>query len=230
MNPTVLEDGPRERRPVRIVILESHVVVRDGLTALLGHRDDIEVVAAVADGREALKVVAAETPDVVVMEPATPSTGGMETIRRMSELPSPPRVVALSDYSTGDPVRPALEAGAHAFVSKRGASGLLIDAIHAVHEGRFFMCPIVADVLLRMMASPPSDVAPESTPTKLLTAREREVLGLIAQGQTDRQIAGLLSLSIKTVNSHRTRIMAKLGVRNVGMLVRRAIELRLIEV
>jgi DNA-binding NarL/FixJ family response regulator len=222
--------NPPPRNPIRIVIVEPHIVIREGLTALLAKYDDVEIVGTLATIGEGAELVGRKGADVMLVEVAQPGGGGavdIGAIRSISALPSAPAVVILSNYSTAEHLLPALRAGVRGFVSKQGGSTALIDGIHRVAEGRLYMCPIVADLFLRTLVLP--GTTREGTPSKPLTAREREVLALIGRGKTDREIGGMLGLSASTVHSHRIRIMGKLDVHGIAMLIRRAMQLGLIE-
>jgi DNA-binding NarL/FixJ family response regulator len=229
----VLMDGTspsEERAKIRVVIVEPQEVVREGLRLLLAANRDIEVVAAVASGEDAFAVTTSDLPDVVVTELTLPDARGLDKIRQLAALRPAPHVLVLSNFRLKDEVTAAFEAGARGCVSKLDGSGPLIQGIFAVQNGELFVAPMVRDLILRTYAGSSGGAVPEIRPGKNLTAREREVLRLISHGKTDRQTAELLNLSVKTVHTHRTNIMGKLGVHNVTMLIRRAIQLGIIEV
>ena len=214
---------PLERtgETVRVLLVEWYGVLRDALAAWLGQQDRLQVVACVSSIDDAISALSQTPTDVILMD--APRVGDMESLKGLVAAAPSTRIVVLSDPSSAEEVGRALRAGAQGFVSKKGASDLLAKGIHLVHEGSRFMCPIILDLYLRSTTGQSEAVAPPRH--SQLTPREREVLELISQGRTDRQIGGLLSLSIKTVHTYRTRIMEKLDVHSVGLLVRRAFQL-----
>lgn len=224
--------GPvsQERRKIRIAIVEPQEVVRDGLRLVLAAHEDIDVVATAGTGEEAFDVASNELLDVVVTELALPDARGLDKIRQLTALRPAPNVLVLSTFRVKDEVTAAFEAGARGCVSKQDGSGPLAEGIYAVQAGELYVAPMVRDLILRSYAGSPGADSSEARPGKNLTAREREVLRLISHGKTDRQTAELLHLSVKTVHTHRTNIMGKLGVHNVTMLIRRAIQLGIIDV
>jgi DNA-binding NarL/FixJ family response regulator len=224
--------GPvaEEGRKIRVVIVEPQEVVRDGLRLLLASHDDIDVVATAATGEEAFRVASQDPPNVIVTELTLPDARGLDNIRQLAALEPAPQVLVLSTFRAKDEVTAAFEAGARGCVSKLDGSGPLLDGIYAVQSGELYIAPVVRDLILRSYAGSPGTAGAEGRPGKNLTSREREVLRLISHGKTDRQTAELLQLSVKTVHTHRTNIMAKLGVHNVTMMIRRAIQLGIIDV
>ena len=156
-----------------------------------------------------------------------PSAAEVDSVRQLTVAAPLRRIVVLSDLSSGEHVGRALRAGAQGFVSKRGSSDMLIHGVRIVYKGSRYMCPSVLDLYLRSTTNGGSHVEVQA-PKHQLTRREREVLELISQGRTDRQIGEMLELSIKTVHTYRTRIMEKLDVHSVGLLVRRAFQLGLL--
>jgi DNA-binding NarL/FixJ family response regulator len=219
-----------DRAKIRVVIVEPQEVVRDGLRLLLASHGDIEIAATASNGEQAFSITSNELPDVVVTELTLPDARGLDKIRQLTALRPAPQVLVLSTFRLKDEVTAAFEAGARGCVSKLDGSGPLVEGIYAVQSGELYVAPMVRDLILRTYAGSPGTDGPEVRPGKNLTAREREVLRLISHGKTDRQTAELLNLSVKTVHTHRTNIMGKLGVHNVTMLIRRAIQLGIIEV
>jgi DNA-binding NarL/FixJ family response regulator len=213
---------------IRVLLVDDHAVLRDGLRALLNMHDDIEVVAVAGDGREAIDLVRHYAPDVVVMDMAMPGMEGLEATRRIVEERPQTRVLVLSQHDNERYILPVLQAGAMGYVLKRAASDDLVTAIRLVYRGDPYLPPLIAKVVLRDYRQ---HTGPEAeTEDYGLTAREKEVLKLVAEGRTSREIAELLYVSNKTVMSHRANIYKKLGTHNRTELVKYAIRRGLIEV
>jgi DNA-binding NarL/FixJ family response regulator len=204
--------------PIRILIADDHAVVADGLKHLIEAQGDLEVVATVGDGREAVRVARELKPDVVLMDLSMPELNGADATRAILEREPQCRVIVLSMYAEREYVRRALRAGAAGYVVKRSAAKEVVDAIRAVHAGQRYLSPKVADVVIGDYAEERDD------PLARLSAREREVLQLLAEGRTGAEIAQRLSLSQKTVETYRARLVEKLGIRDVAGLVRFAIQ------
>jgi DNA-binding NarL/FixJ family response regulator len=205
--------------PIRILIADDHGVVAEGLKHLVEAQTDMEVVALVADGREAVQHARDTQPDVVLMDLSMPELNGAEATRAILERDPKCRVIVLSMYSQREYVRRALKAGAAGYVVKRSAAKEVVEAIRAVHAGQRYLSPRVADVVLEDYTDERQD-----DPLARLSAREREVLQLLAEGRTGAQIAERLSLSQKTVETYRARLVEKLGIRDLAGLVRFAIQ------
>jgi len=206
---------------IRIVLADDHHIVRDGLRSLLEEQDDMEVIAEAENGRDAVALAAELRPDVVVMDVGMPDLNGMEATRQVLERARGTRIVALSMHSDRRFVAGMLEAGASGYVIKDAAFEELARAIRAAVDGRTFLCPAVAGVVVEDYLSRPATGEP--TPARPLTPREREVLQLLAEGGSTKQIAARLGVSVKTVETHRSRIMAKLDIRSVAELTKYAI-------
>jgi DNA-binding NarL/FixJ family response regulator len=204
---------------IRILIADDHGVVAEGLKHLVEAQTDMEVVSLAVDGREAVRQARDLHPDVVLMDLSMPELNGADATRAILERDPRCRVIVLSMYSEREYVRRALKAGAAGYVVKRSAAKEVVDAIRAVHAGQRYLSPRVADVVL-------DDYAGEGADDLLskLSQREREVLQLLAEGHTGAQIAERLSLSQKTVETYRARLVEKLGIRDVAGLVRFAIQ------
>ena len=204
--------------PIRILIADDHAVVADGLKHLIEAQGDLEVIATVGDGREAVRVARELKPDVVLMDLSMPELNGADATRAILEREPRCRVIVLSMYAEREYVRRALRAGAAGYVVKRSAAKEVVEAIRAVHAGQRYLSPKVADVVIGDYAEERDD------PLARLSAREREVLQLLAEGRTGAEIAQRLSLSQKTVETYRARLVEKLGIRDVAGLVRFAIQ------
>ncbi|HUG79731.1 MAG TPA: response regulator transcription factor [Burkholderiales bacterium] len=203
---------------IRILIADDHAVVADGLKHLIEAQGDLEVIATVGDGREAVRVAHELRPDVVLMDLSMPELNGADATRAIREREPQCRVIVLSMYADREYVRRALRAGAAGYVVKRSAAKEVVEAIRAVHAGQRYLSPKVADVVIGDYAEERDD------PLARLSAREREVLQLLAEGRTGAEIAQRLSLSQKTVETYRARLVEKLGIRDVAGLVRFAIQ------
>jgi DNA-binding NarL/FixJ family response regulator len=205
--------------PIRVLIADDHGVVAEGLKHLIEAQQDLQVIGIVADGREAVRLARESQPDVVVMDLSMPELNGADATRAILERDPKCRVIVLSMYAEREYVRRALRAGAVGYVVKRSAAKELVDAIRAVHAGQRYLSPRIADVVIDDYSAEERD-----DPLAKLSAREREVLQLLAEGHTGAQIAERLSLSQKTVETYRARLVEKLGIRDVAGLVRFAIQ------
>lgn len=205
---------------IRILIADDHGVVAEGLQYLVAANSDFEVVGQVADGREAVRRALELEPDIVVMDMAMPLMNGIEATRLIHDRIPGTRVIMLSMYSNPEYVYRALEAGASGFVVKRSAARELVNAIRVVHSGRRYLGAQVAeDVIERFI----EEGAPKD-PLSLLSSRERQVLQLLAEGKPVAEIAGILSISPKTVETYRWRMFEKLDIHDLPTLVRFAIQ------
>jgi DNA-binding NarL/FixJ family response regulator len=205
--------------PIKILIADDHGVVAEGLKHLIEAQPDMAVVAMAADGREALRLARESAPDVVLMDLSMPELNGADATRAVLERDPRCRVIVLSMYAEREYVRRALKAGASGYVVKRSAAKEVVDAIRAVYAGQRYLSPKVADVVI-------DDYTAEDKqdPLARLSAREREVLQLLAEGRTGAEIAARLALSQKTVETYRARLVEKLGIRDVAGLVKFAIQ------
>jgi DNA-binding NarL/FixJ family response regulator len=212
---------------IRVVVVDDHHLVRQGIRALLEKSEDVDVVGEAADGREAIDLVERLLPDVLVMDVAMPRLNGIEAAGRIHALGVPTRVIILSMYSDRSLVRQALHKGAVGYLLKRSVAEELVLAVRAASRGEVFLSPEVSrSVVNDLLATSAAPV--ESGPLDRLTAREREVLQLIAEGHTNRSIAQMLGLSIKTIEKHRSSLMTKLDIHDVAGLVRFAVKHRLV--
>ena len=204
---------------IRILIADDHAVVAEGLKHLIEAQQDLQVVAIVGDGREAVRIAKESQPHVVLMDLSMPELNGADATRAIVENDPRCRVIVLSMYAEREYVRRALKSGAAGYVVKRSAAKEVVDAIRAVHGGQRYLSPRVADAVIE-------DYAADGKADLLerLSAREREVLQLLAEGRTGAEIAARLSLSQKTVETYRARLVEKLGIRDVAGLVKFAIQ------
>ncbi len=208
---------------IRVLLADDHAILRDGIRALLGDEPDMQVVGEADNGRLAVEQARALQPDVVLMDIAMPLLNGLEATRQIARDCPGVRVLILTMHQNEEYVQQVLAAGAAGYVLKHAAGHELVTAIRAVAAGGAFFSPMVARVLAdAYVESLSADEAP--TPADELTAREREVLQLVAEGYTNRQIAALLSISIKTVKTHRLHLMQKLALHDRGELIKYAIQ------
>jgi two-component system response regulator NreC len=202
---------------IRILLADDHKIIRDGLRSLLAKQHDMEVIAEAEDGRTAVQLARELLPTVIVMDIAMPDLNGVEATRQVLEINPGMKVVALSMQSDGPVVRRMFQAGAAGYLLKDCAFEELVKAIRTVLNGRTYLSPDIAGVVVRNLASPEPNMASP------LTAKEREVLQLIAEGKSTKEVAQVLSVSVKTIDTHRQHIMDKLDIHNVAELTRYAI-------
>jgi DNA-binding NarL/FixJ family response regulator len=209
---------------IRVLIADDHGIVRSGLTMLIDRQTDMTVAAEAEDGLEAVERALAEHPDVAVLDVSMPRLTGLQAARQIRSHDEDIHVLMLSMHEEEGYFFEALEAGASGYVSKRGADSDLIEAIRTVSEGRPFLTSRAQGALMRQWLEDG-----RTGPRDDLTPRELEVVKLIAEAYTNRQIAEALNLSEKTVESHRGNVLAKLGMRDRVELVRYAIRRGLVE-
>ena len=207
---------------IRLLVVDDHTLVRDGIRALLGLVADIEVVGEATNGKEALEKVAQLAPDVVLMDLAMPIMGGLEATRRIRRQFPATKVLALTQYDDSEYVVPVIEAGARGFVTKMAAFTELTSAIQAVYKGDSFLSPSAAAALVQECQQK-TNAEGETDPYQQLTDREREVLKLVVEGHTAREIADMLVVSHKTVEWYKTSLMNKLNIHNRTDLIKFAI-------
>jgi two-component system response regulator NreC len=211
---------------IRILIADDHGVLRAGLRALLNAEPDLQVVGEAAEGNEALRLARALQPDVVLMDISMPDLGGIEAARQLVGRQPNSRVLILTMHEDKALLQEAIRAGASGYILKRAVESELVNAIRAVMRGDLYIHPGMTRALL-------PDRAPEAsskeTAAGVPTPREMEVLRLIVTGHTNRQIAGILTISVRTVESHRASLMGKLGLHSRVELVRYAAKHGLLE-
>jgi len=205
---------------IRILIVDDHAIMRDGIRALLGLHDDIEIVGEASEGREAIEKARDLMPDVVVMDIAMPGMDGLEAARRIMRKIPKTKVLVLTQYDNKEYVFPVIEAGASGFISKVAASSELASGIRAVHNGDSYLSPSVTKLMIEDFQH---SGRASNDPYKQLTNRERDVLKLVAEGHATQEIADMLVISPKTVEGHRTNLMAKLGIHNRTELIKYAL-------
>ena len=214
-------------RPARILLADDHTLVRRGVRLILQGEPGLEVVAEAADGAEAIEVANTVDIDLAILDVAMPRMTGLQAARELSRRPSPPRILMLSMYDSEQYFFESLKAGACGYVLKSVADQDLISACHAALRGEPFLYPGALSTLMRDFLERAR--RGETLPTRVLTAREDEVLKLIAEGHSSKDIAATLTISLKTVESHRANILQKLGMRDRTELTRYAIRAGLVE-
>ncbi|HAH30681.1 MAG TPA: DNA-binding response regulator [Elusimicrobia bacterium] len=206
----------------KILICDDHKIFREGLRALLEKQADIKVVGEARDGIEAVRLTKELSPDIVIMDISMPGLNGIEASRKLAKAHKIARVIALSMHNDRKYVTEIFKAGARAYLLKDSAFEELLDAIKAVNCGRFFLSAgITSLVLSDYIKGPAGD--PRS-PFNILSSREREVLQLLAEGLRTKEISHKLSLSIKTVETHRKKIMEKIEITSIAGLTRYAVK------
>jgi two-component system, NarL family, response regulator NreC len=223
----VLESSARMSDPIRVVLVEDHQIVRQGLRALLEGTDDVVVIAEADNGHDGVEIAKQHRPDVVVMDLNLPGLNGVDATKAIRQAVPEAHVLILSMYSTEEHVRPAIRAGAEGYLLKGSGLSDLVAAIKAVSTGNAFFSPQVAKIVLDDSRRAAQGGIPDRAGSEL-TPRERQILKLVAEGRSSPEIAKDLNLSVKTVEGHRGRIMAKLDTKNVAGLVRHAIRLGLV--
>jgi len=207
--------GPRR---IRVLLADDHGVVRQGFRLILSQHADLEVVGEAADGREALRLSHELKPDVVVLDIAMPELNGVEATRLIRQECPECDVLVLSMHKDAPYVRETLRAGAKGYLLKDAIDGDLVTAVRAVARGEGFLSPAISATVLSDYQKHVGD------PLDQITPRERQLLQMLAEGKTSKDIAIELKISVYTVDAHRSRIMRKLGLRSIGDLVRFAIQ------
>lgn len=208
----------------KVLLVDDHAIMRDGIRALLSNCEDIEIVGEAEDGKEAIDKTHLLSPDVVIMDITMPRMDGLEAIRRIKRKQPRVKTLVLTQHENQEYILSVIKAGASGYMPKKAVGSDLIAAVRALRKGESFLYPQAASVLI-------SDYLQHSEhndPYDKLTAREREILKLVAEGRTSREIAAMLFLSIKTVTGHRNKLMQKLDLHNRSDLVRYAMRKGLI--
>ena len=207
---------------IRVLLADDHAVLRAGLRALLDAEPDLEVVGEASTGEEAITQAASLKPDVIVMDLSMPGAGGLEATRQIAGRPASPKVLVLTMHPEEDYLMPVLEAGGSGYVRKTSADEDLTRAIRTVAKDEVFLYPTSASLLLRRYKVKQS--GDEEDPLEQLSERERDVLGMTAEGYSSREIGEKLFISPKTVDTYRARVMEKLELTHRSELVRFALE------
>jgi len=212
---------------IHILIADDHTLLRNGICAILKDEQDMVIVGEANDGREAVRLAGQLKPNVVLMDIAMPLLNGLEATRQIKREHPEINVLVLTMYDNEEYFRKMLEVGASGYIIKRAAATELVSAIRAVYHGEAVLSPAITRLLLEDYLN--HDLRNEKDDPNALSSREREVLQLIAEGKTSREIAEILNLSVKTVQSHRTNLMQKLDLHDRGELIKYAIQKKIIE-
>ena len=213
---------------IRILLVDDHTILRDGIRLLLEAEPDMTVVGEAEDGRTAVKLACQLKPDVVLMDIAMPLLNGLEATRQIKHDCPHAKVLILTMHENEEYIRQALASGAMGYILKDAAARELLNAIHAVHRGEAILSPAVTRLVVENYLRW-GDIQKDSS-TNRLSPREREVLQLIAEGYSNKQIAEILCISIKTVQAHRMNLMSKLGLHDRAELIKYAIQRKIIDI
>jgi DNA-binding NarL/FixJ family response regulator len=203
---------------IRILIADDHVIIRSGLRLLLEQQPDFKVIAEANDGREALQMVSKFHPEVAILDIGMPQLNGIEATRQIVAQEPATQVVILSMHADEGYVLRALKAGAKAYIVKNSAEADLIRAVRSVAEGKSFFSPVISKMLLEDYVRQVREKEVEDS-YDLLTPREREVLQMVAEGRSNKDVANILNLSLHTVETHRGNILEKLGLHGIPELI-----------
>jgi DNA-binding NarL/FixJ family response regulator len=210
-------------KKIRIFLVEDHTILREGLRALLTAEPNFEIIGEAADGREAVRFVEKQVPDLILMDLSMPRMTGMDAIREIKKRYPATKIIALTVHKTEEYLRTTLQAGADGYVLKDATHEELMLAIQNVLKGKTYLSPGVSDKVIEGYLEGKESQIPSST-LGLLSQREREVLKLIAEGYKNKEIAADLCISLKTVEKHRANLMKKLDLHNAAALTAYAIE------
>ena len=213
---------------IRVAVADDHNLVRQGIRAILEKSPDIEVVGEAADGQAALDLVQATTPDVLLMDIVMPRLNGTQVLERLQRMKTTTNVVILSMYSDENLIYQVLNRGAKGYLLKRSVTEELLLAIRSAHQNEMFLSPAISNLVLQEYLTSKQQVLDERGVFESLTPREREVLQLIGEGNTNAAIAHKMGISEKTVEKHRASLMDKLDIHDLVGLIRYAIKNRLI--
>jgi DNA-binding NarL/FixJ family response regulator len=211
-------------KPIRVLLIDDHALVRAGIRALIGQLEEVEVAGEAAGGREALRLIEELQPDIVLLDIAAPGMSGLEVLTEIAKRFPQVRVIILTVHEAGEYALGALRAGAAGYLPKSAASNELKEAIETVARGETY---VSSDIAKRTVLEQARESQDERSLEKL-TPRQREILTLIAEGNSTREIAHCLKISVKTVESHRAQLMERLNIHELAGLVLFAIRLGLI--
>lgn len=215
-------------KKVKLLVADDHKIFRQGIKKLLEEEPDLQVVGEASDGREAVKKATELKPDVILMDIAMANLNGLEATKQIKKVLPDVKVIMVTMHKNEEYVLHSFQVGASGFILKEGAVEELVSAIRSIHQNKSVLSPSISktliDAYLRKM-----ETGKTETPFDLLTDREREVLQLIAEGYTNREVAKALFISVKTVEAHRAHIMQKLNIHEIAKLVKYAIQKGLVD-
>jgi DNA-binding NarL/FixJ family response regulator len=209
--------------PIRLFIADDHIIFRDGLRAfVIQSGEDIEVVGEASDGIELLEWASKNAADVYLMDISMPKLGGLEAVERLIDMRPGSKVIMLSMYDDRLLVKRSFKSGAHGYITKESPGGEIVRAVKEVHRGKYYLSPSITGYMIEGFLDTSSNQEQEK-PGSELTIRQREVLKLICDGLTEKEIASLLNISTHTVHVHKNNIMSKLGIHNKAGLIKFAL-------
>jgi two-component system, NarL family, response regulator NreC len=210
-------------QPIRVLIADDHAMLRDALIHMLSAHADIEVVGGAGNGREAVELVRQLQPDVAIVDISMPELNGIDATMQIAEISPQTRVIILSMQGSSEHLYRSLQAGASGYLLKGSAGQMLIEAVRAVHAGHRYFSEEMTRVLVEDFVQQ-RERGPLASPVERLSAREREILQMVVEGKSSAEIADILSLSPKTVETYRSRLMVKLGIKDLPSLVKFAVQ------
>lgn len=202
---------------IKLIVVDDHTIVRQGLVSMLEETGECRVVAQAADGAEALELALKTKPDIVVTDLSMPRLSGLEVVKRVREKLPGAKTLVLTVHEEDEYILPIIRAGASGFLNKDTSVGELMAAIKAIHAGQAYFGPRATKALAEQQQRPRDT---SLNPYETLTARERETFQLVVEGKTTKEIAQILDIGVKTAENHRARMMEKLGLRNTAEVVR----------
>jgi DNA-binding NarL/FixJ family response regulator len=208
---------------IKLILADDHVLIREGFKALLGKNENFDVIGEASDGKELMRLLEVNPPDVILVDITMPEMNGLEAIAAIRKEDSYVKIIVLTMHEEREYVLKAIKYGANGFLLKNVEKQELETAIKSVYEGGKYFSPFVINILADSISKPEPEELPDITP------REKEVLELVAKGMSTKQIADQLSISIRTVESHRINMLKKMKVNNSAELIRKAIEFKILQ-
>jgi DNA-binding NarL/FixJ family response regulator len=214
---------------IRIILADDHTILREGIQALIDNQPDMQVVGEAQDGHTVVRLATRLKPDLVIMDIAMPLLNGLEATRQIKKACPVTQILILTMHENEEYIRQALASGAMGYILKDAAARELLDAIRSIQKGEAVLSPAITRLVIEDYLRW-GDSRPQDDNTNMLSEREREVLQLIAEGYANKQIGEILSISIKTVQAHRTNLMKKLDLHDRGDLIKYAIQKKIIDI